>query len=172
MTATTSIPPSADRAKALRRLHAIAARRGLDHDDLRAACGVPSLAALSVDQLHRHADRLEADRPARRRGYRSGRSPLAPGELRLDHDATIRQRRRIEALFDQLGWPPATRAHWLAARHNVTVVQLRGNAFIDRAVASAIITQLDRAAAKAPRPSSADTVPAPQSTRMETGFEH
>lgn len=163
MPPSTDNPPSAARVQAIRRLHAIGARRGLSHEDLRAVCGVPSLARLSADELQRHADRLEADRPERLRGYRSGRVPLPRGEVRLEGDATTRQRRRIEALLEQLAWPPATCAHWLATRHNVTLAELRGNGFIDRGVATAIITQLDRAAAKLAQPSSAGAARAPQS---------
>lgn len=102
MATDTTNPPSAARVKALQRLHAIGARRGLSHEDLRAACGVPSLSALTADDLQRHADRLEADRTESRPFMTTG--------------ASKRQRSLIWRAGRDLGLDPPTLRGFLRER--------------------------------------------------------
>lgn len=94
----------------MRRLHAIAARRGFSHDDLHALCGVRSLTELSTDELHRHATRLERDEPTR--GYRY--PPLQP-----TLGASKAQRRFVFAIARDLEWPRTKLTGWLRGRFKI-----------------------------------------------------
>jgi len=132
----------------MRRLHAIAARRDFDHEQLHEVCGCRSLTELSIDELHQHATRLEQDRPTPGYSFHRGRRPLDRGEIRFAGDATGRQRRTIHGILSDLGWPAEQCAHWLWARHHVKDLDQDR---IDRGRASDIIKQL-LAALKKVRP--------------------
>ena len=125
----------------MRALHRLAAERGLSHEDLRAAAGVPSLTQLDRDGLARLIDRLSADKPARR----VGRASRPPSAGRPTLGASKRQRRYIRTLADQLGWDAGVLAGWLAKRD---IADLDGGVFTADE-ASHVIVQLQQALAKA-----------------------
>lgn len=91
----------------MRRLHAIAARRGFSHEDLHTLCGVQSLTELSDDELHNHATRLDEDQPTR--GYRY--PPTGP-----TLGASQAQRRFVFVLARDLEWSRHKLLGWLKSR--------------------------------------------------------
>jgi hypothetical protein len=172
-----TFPPSPDlvTTRQLRCLHALARQRGLDHDDLRRVCGVPSLKELGRSAAARAIDRLQDDRPdPPRHPYRRGRRKFEDGEVRAETDATNRQRCEIIRLFDVLDWPLTKRERWLRQRHGVDYADLAhgihtrehprlnlSQGYIDRREASLAIRELGKAADKLP-PSSVPTSPPPR----------
>ena len=126
----------------LRALAAIAARRGWDRATLREVAGVQkSLKELSVSQASAAIDRLQTS------DHRTDYEPPPPdraarGAIKL---ASERQRTRIQALIEELGWPTESARHWLAERHRIRDLA-RG--VFSSAAASAAITQLGEALKK------------------------
>lgn len=88
----------------LRALHAIARKRGLDHDALRAAAGVPSLKLLTIEQAGRLIDQWQQQYPEQGRAdRRPARRPRAKsGIYKFSSDS---QRRGIERRLKIIGWP-------------------------------------------------------------------
>lgn len=126
----------------LRCLHALARKRGLSHEDLRAVAGVTSLKLLSVSAANVLIDKLQLDRPD---GGRGGRARTGERRPRLSTDATGPQRGLIAYLFEQLGWDADKARGWLRARHFVNDL---ARDHIDRAEATQIINELKAALRK------------------------
>lgn len=94
-----------ERTKLLRRLHAIAKQLSMDHEQLREACGVESLATARIAVLRDAVARLSRNVPAPKdKRPRRGR-PAAPGTIRL---VTPKQRWKIQDLIKRLGWESGT----------------------------------------------------------------
>lgn len=96
----------------MRRLHAVGRTRSLDHDELRTVCGVSSLTELTTEQLQYHANRLEQNRPERRR-------PTRQPNWRPTMGASKRQRALIVQIATDAGWPRGELNGWLAKRHGI-----------------------------------------------------
>lgn len=126
----------------LRALAAIAQRRGWDRPQLREIAGVrESLKELSVVDASKLIDRLQIS--DHRKAYTPPPDRAARGAIRL---ASERQRNRIAALLDELGWPDDKGRVWLLARHAIS--DLSASIFTSK-TASEAITQLEQIQIKA-----------------------
>ena len=127
----------------LRALAAIAARRDWDRPQLREIAGVrESLKELSVVDASKLIDRLQTS------DYRKAYTPPPPdraarGAIKL---ASERQRNRIAAMFDGLGWPDEKGRVWLLERHGIR--GLAAAVFSSKTASKAII-QLEQIQIKA-----------------------
>lgn len=128
------LPQQRVTAAQLRALHAAARRRGLTHEDLRAAGGVGSLTELTRANAARILENLNADRPEPTR-----RRPHAPrGVVR---PASPKQRGFIWKLLADLPWSAERTRTWLRDTHGVSDVNTHP---FSTATASALITQLQQ----------------------------
>lgn len=123
----------------LRRLHAIGKQLGLDHEDLRDACGVTSLKQLTHGSADAEIRRLQGFVDQRHRRPRLVNSPHAP--------ASKQQRKKIHALFRQLGWDRDRCRGWLLKRHDVAHHYDQN---LTAGQATEIIKQLELALSKGP----------------------
>lgn len=128
----------------LRALHAAGRRRGLSHEDLRAAAGVTSLTLLDAGAADALLSRLNDGHYGGGRGRKRDAQNRTPsGVLRR---ASARQRAYLRRLIDRTGWTDRAIADFLAANdiHGGAGAVESGD-FTTRA-ASRCITQLERAA--------------------------
>lgn len=132
----------------MKRLHGIARRRILTHEDLRAIAGVQSLKHLTRRQAMALIDRLQADQPhggahvARRARPRTGGTTIKP--------ATPGQRDLIRHLLRDCRWPLDQCRAWLQQRWQVNLDQLDAAAITTRRAAE-IIGVLQKARANVHR---------------------
>ncbi|HUU98545.1 MAG TPA: hypothetical protein VM487_22655 [Phycisphaerae bacterium] len=127
----------------IKALHAIGRRRGLSHEDLRAAAGVQqSLKELSVVEASKFIDQLQV---ADYRGKWRPRDPDRASARNVIRVVSARQRTYLIVLFEQLGWSDDKARAWLLKRHSIRDV---GGGVFSAAAATAVIVQLEQALKK------------------------
>ena len=110
MTPTARHPDRLTRPQ-MKKLHVLAAQRGISHEDLRAVLGVTSLTLATSAQAARAIERLENDRPESRR-----RVPIT---TRPTTGASKRQRAYIHKLAQQCEWSETKLRGWLKHRFEI-----------------------------------------------------
>jgi len=126
----------------IKALHAIGRRRGMTHEDLRAAAGIGSLKDLSVVEAFRLIQRLQLG------DHRQPWQPAEPDRAKARYvirPASDRQRNYIAALFDQLGWNDDKARGWLRRRHGIRDL---AQGVFSSAAATEVIIELEQALKK------------------------